>query len=233
MLWKDGTNYMGEWKRNRPSGFGFEAYPNGSYYQGTFENDLRDGIGVYEFPDGLYYSGGWRHGKRYGSGIATDIKTNKFVLTYDRNGKLLSKHQFASQPAGDSFAADTAEREVVAEVLRVTLHVRRVAEAARKIAAKEFRSRGGVLETALKSRAATGDSEGEDRVTKQAHGIQRALAGEEAVTRLHALRPESAARLDTAAAAAREKAFQDSHRRTGAFKKTDDDVKASGTGRVL
>ena len=33
MLWKDGTNYMGEWKRNRPSGFGFEAYPNGSYYQ--------------------------------------------------------------------------------------------------------------------------------------------------------------------------------------------------------
>lgn len=71
MLWKDGTNYMGEWKRNRPSGFGFEAYPNGSYYQGTFENDQRDGIGVYEFPDGLYYSGGWRHGKRYGSGIAT------------------------------------------------------------------------------------------------------------------------------------------------------------------
>jgi hypothetical protein len=33
MVWKDGTNYMGEWKKNRPSGFGFEAYPNGSYYQ--------------------------------------------------------------------------------------------------------------------------------------------------------------------------------------------------------
>jgi hypothetical protein len=34
---------MGEWKRNRPNGFGFEAYPDGSYYQGTFENDQRDG----------------------------------------------------------------------------------------------------------------------------------------------------------------------------------------------
>jgi hypothetical protein len=114
---------MGEWKRNRPSGFGFEAYPNGSYYQGTFENDQRDGIGVYEFPDGLYYSGGWRLGKRFGSGIATDVHNSKFVLTYDRNGKLLSKHHFATQGAGEGFGADTAEREVVAEVLRVSLQV--------------------------------------------------------------------------------------------------------------
>lgn len=101
----------------------FEAYPNGSYYQGTFENDLRDGIGVYEFPDGLYYSGGWRLGKRYGSGIATDVQNNKFVLTYDRNGKLVSKHQFSASTRGQLKGADTSEREVVAEVLRVTLQV--------------------------------------------------------------------------------------------------------------
>ena len=36
MLWRDGTNYMGQWKRNRPTGFGFEAYPNGSFYQVCF-----------------------------------------------------------------------------------------------------------------------------------------------------------------------------------------------------
>jgi hypothetical protein len=47
--------------------------------------------------------------------------------------------------------ADTAEREVVAEVLRVTLQVRKTAEAARKIAAKQLRSGGGILDTALKT----------------------------------------------------------------------------------
>lgn len=36
-------------------------------------------------------------------------------------------------------------------MLRVTLQVRKVAEAARKIAAKQLRSGGGVLDTALKS----------------------------------------------------------------------------------
>jgi hypothetical protein len=33
MLWRDGTNYMGQWNHNRPTGFGFESYPNGSFYQ--------------------------------------------------------------------------------------------------------------------------------------------------------------------------------------------------------
>lgn len=47
--------------------------------------------------------------------------------------------------------ADTAEREVVAEVLRVTLQVRKTAEAARKIAAKQLRTGGGILENALKT----------------------------------------------------------------------------------
>ena len=32
-------------------------------------------------------------GRRYGSGIATDVSGKKFVLTYDRTGKLLSKHE--------------------------------------------------------------------------------------------------------------------------------------------
>lgn len=40
---------------------------------------------------------------------------------------------------------------MVAEVLRVTLQVRKTAEAARKIAAKQLRSGGGVLDNALKS----------------------------------------------------------------------------------
>ncbi|KAJ1491414.1 hypothetical protein T484DRAFT_1774652 [Baffinella frigidus] len=121
----------GQWKRNRPTGFGFEAYPNGSFYQGTFDNDQRDGLGVYEFPNGLYYAGG-RYGsgiatdvsgkKRYGSGIATDVSGKKFVLTYDRTGKLLAKHEDEFTET-DKRSSDAAEREVVAEVLKVTLEV--------------------------------------------------------------------------------------------------------------
>ncbi len=43
------------------------------------------------------------------------------MLSYDRSGKLLAKHQFATKASASS--ADAAEREVVAEVLRVTLEV--------------------------------------------------------------------------------------------------------------
>lgn len=31
---------QGQWKRNRPTGFGFEAYPNGSFYQVFFLTTL-------------------------------------------------------------------------------------------------------------------------------------------------------------------------------------------------
>jgi hypothetical protein len=44
------------------------------------------------------------------------------VYIYVYIGRLLSKHQFSTIP-GELVSADTAEREVVAEVLRVTLQV--------------------------------------------------------------------------------------------------------------
>ena len=51
--------------------------------------------------------------RRYGSGIATDMHKSKFVLTYDRNGKLLSKHQFSSHAGADSFSADTGDEKMM------------------------------------------------------------------------------------------------------------------------
>jgi hypothetical protein len=38
---------------------------------------------------------------------------SKFVLTYDRNGKLLSKHQFSSHAGADSFSADTGDEKMM------------------------------------------------------------------------------------------------------------------------
>ena len=55
---------------------------------------------------------------------------------------------------------------MVAEVLRVTLKVRKAAEAARKIASKELRSKGGVMDGAFKHDLSKGVDEREARCVK-------------------------------------------------------------------
>ena len=45
--------------------------------------------------------------RRYGSGIASDTAGKKFVLTYDRTGKLLSKHEVAQRPSKDLGSSNT------------------------------------------------------------------------------------------------------------------------------
>ena len=52
---------------------------------------------------------------------------------------------------------------MVAEVLRVTLKVRKAAEAARKIASKELRSKGGIMDGAFKHDLSKGVDEREAR----------------------------------------------------------------------
>jgi hypothetical protein len=39
MVWRDGSIYTGQWRKNLAQGLGSEIYPDGSTYHGQFHND--------------------------------------------------------------------------------------------------------------------------------------------------------------------------------------------------
>ena len=69
MIYKDGSNYNGEFLGKKKHGYGIETFPlNGGFYKGNFKEDKKDGEGTLELPNGYKYTGSWRNGKREGKG---------------------------------------------------------------------------------------------------------------------------------------------------------------------
>ena len=69
MIYKDGSNYNGEFLEKKKHGFGIETFPlNRGFYKGYFKEDKKDGEGTLELTNGYKYTGSWRNGKREGKG---------------------------------------------------------------------------------------------------------------------------------------------------------------------
>ena len=85
------SNFIGEYKNNKPSGFGvysaksfsmqgywdsenlngiaIEVWEDGTYFQGEYKDNKKNGIGLYRWPDGTIYQGEFKDGQMNGKGI--------------------------------------------------------------------------------------------------------------------------------------------------------------------
>jgi hypothetical protein len=53
-VWKDGTEYEGNWHKGKPTGDGFMRYPDGRIYKGKWYRGERE-FGWESFDDGIYH----------------------------------------------------------------------------------------------------------------------------------------------------------------------------------
>ena len=85
------STFIGEYKNNKPSGFGvysaksfsmqgywdsenlngiaIEVWEDGTYFQGEYKDNKKNGIGLYRWPDGTIYQGEFKDGQMNGKGI--------------------------------------------------------------------------------------------------------------------------------------------------------------------
>ena len=69
MIYKDGSNYNGDFFEGEKHGYGTETFPsNQGFYKGNFKEDKKDGEGILELTNGYKYKGSWCNGKREGKG---------------------------------------------------------------------------------------------------------------------------------------------------------------------
>ena len=54
-MFKDGTQYEGQWKNEKSHGKGHIDLANGDKYTGDWVKDKYNGKGIYVFKDGMYY----------------------------------------------------------------------------------------------------------------------------------------------------------------------------------
>ena len=75
-IYKDGSYYIGEWKKNLKNGKGILYYNNNKKkYEGNFKDDKFYGFGKYIYEDGSYYIGNWKY----------NLKDNKGTMFYNDN----------------------------------------------------------------------------------------------------------------------------------------------------
>ena len=48
----DGEKYVGNWLKDKKSGYGVLTFSGGDVYQGTFKDDKMSGQGIYTWKDG-------------------------------------------------------------------------------------------------------------------------------------------------------------------------------------
>ena len=70
-VWTNGDKYFGEWKNGKAHGNGTKTWKNGRKYLGDFKNDKLHGKGTLFYSDGKKYAGGFINGKRHGEGTFT------------------------------------------------------------------------------------------------------------------------------------------------------------------
>ena len=78
MKYKNGREYVGEWKGDKREGKGTLQCSSGDRYEGQFQNDKMDGRGVYKCSNGNSYVGDWKEGKRHGLGTYRYTNGNVF-----------------------------------------------------------------------------------------------------------------------------------------------------------
>ena len=76
LTYKDGSKYIGEFKRGRFSGQGIFTWLDGVKYVGEFKNGKRHGQGTYTWTDGTIDNGIWKKDKL--------VKRNKIEISIDK-----------------------------------------------------------------------------------------------------------------------------------------------------
>jgi len=71
IVFPKGARYVGEIANGEMHGKGTYVLPNGTTYVGDFKDGLRDGSGTLTIPGGATYSGDFRNDKRNGQGVYT------------------------------------------------------------------------------------------------------------------------------------------------------------------
>mmetsp|Transcript_22655 Transcript_22655/g.47390 ORF Transcript_22655/g.47390 Transcript_22655/m.47390 type:complete len:163 (-) Transcript_22655:36-524(-) len=88
----NGTIYIGNWLKSKPSGYGKAIYPSGIEYEGSWKDGNWIGEGKLINPDGSYYEGGFLfrfHGKgKFISSVLGIKYTGEF-----RNGNVIEWSQ--------------------------------------------------------------------------------------------------------------------------------------------
>ena len=64
----DGSNYNGEWYRDRKQGKGRLFWLDGASYDGYWKDDVRDGEGTFFYSNGDEYTGLWSNNVQHGKG---------------------------------------------------------------------------------------------------------------------------------------------------------------------
>ena len=62
-FYSSGNQYKGDWKNNKPHGFGVSLYPSGNKYVGYWKNGKIDGEGILTLKDGRVMEGVWKENK--------------------------------------------------------------------------------------------------------------------------------------------------------------------------
>lgn len=82
MHYADGGIYYGHWTNNLRHGEGDMTYSNRTKYSGEWKYDKPNGYGSRELEDGTIYDGDWSDGVEHGQGILTNPYRSRCVQTY-------------------------------------------------------------------------------------------------------------------------------------------------------
>ena len=80
--WKDGTIYMGEFKKNKKDGIGMYRWPDGTIYYGEWKDNNMDGFCYIKFADDRRYEGQMINGVKNGYGEFTWKPLRKYIGNY-------------------------------------------------------------------------------------------------------------------------------------------------------
>lgn len=70
MIYKNGDEFMGEWKNGLRHGFGEYEYSNGMVYEGEWVDNKKHGMCAIRYPDNSYlYKGSYVKGEKSGKGV--------------------------------------------------------------------------------------------------------------------------------------------------------------------
>ena len=113
--WTNGDKYFGEWKDGKNHGNGTKIWKDGREYSGSFQNDKMHGTGTFYYSDGKKYVGEFMNGKRHGEGTFTYTDGTAFI------GNFIDGKQ---QGLGECIAIDgtitPCERKIVKESKKIS-----------------------------------------------------------------------------------------------------------------
>jgi len=99
--WKNGNEYIGEWKNSKQSGIGKLIWNDGSLYTGEFLSGKFHGSGIIEYNDGSKYDGGFSNGEFQGNGKVIFANGDAFEGTYKKGERQKGKMLYANRDRYD------------------------------------------------------------------------------------------------------------------------------------